>query len=224
MDIDPITGIPHIIYWDRVEEKLRHARWCPSSWVTLTVENTGEMKEYAYNSIAVIDNGNPAISFYGDSLHLARFDGSTWTTEAVETGVVGWYSSLAFDGDGNPHIAYYDHGYADLKYASWAPDWQFHTVDASTTNMLPSLALHNSDPGVAYQQYAGGASPLNFASWRNQALYKEFVGTVGYAFTGSSLKFTDSGHLGLDSLTQSTNKSSMLIGTAASGKPRQSPN
>ena len=70
--------------------------------------------EYRYNVALALDtDGLPAVSYYNNregeqDLMFARFDGSTWNIEAVETeGDVGKYSSLAFDVLGRAHISYF---------------------------------------------------------------------------------------------------------------------
>ena len=69
---------------------------------------------YRFNVALALDaDGLPALSYYNDradeqNLMFARFDGTSWSIEAVETeGDVGKYSSLAFDAQGRAHISYF---------------------------------------------------------------------------------------------------------------------
>ena len=72
-----------------------------------------------------------------------------WTIETVDTHVIG--SSLAVDGEGNPHVTYRDLLNDALKYAyRLGNDWQFEAV-ASGGIRTSSLALDQSDlPHIVY--------------------------------------------------------------------------
>jgi PKD repeat protein len=69
-------------------------------------EEYGRISYYAYDQTS-------------QGLKYAFQDASGWTTQTVDSGRdVGKYTSLALDGDGNPHISYFDdRGY--LKYTRY---------------------------------------------------------------------------------------------------------
>lgn len=59
-------------------------------------------------------------SGYYDAFRYAYWTGSNWHTEIVDPDIddaSSYHSSLMFDGNGNPHIAYFAYHVRDLKYA-----------------------------------------------------------------------------------------------------------
>jgi len=69
-----------------------------------------------------LDNADvPHISYYAPGpkdLKCAIWNGSSWDIDTLDNvGDVGWWTSIALDGDGGLHIAYHDHTNGDLKYA-----------------------------------------------------------------------------------------------------------
>ena len=69
----------------------------------------------------------PHISYHdvtnGD-LKYAVKSGTSWTLETVDaTGLVGRFTSLVLDAQGNPHISYYDSTNGDLRYAVKSGTW-----------------------------------------------------------------------------------------------------
>ena len=108
---------PHIGY--DFKGKLKYATWNGSAWKNETVDYGGD-----YVSIAVDSDNHPHISHKRSTsgLSYARWDGETWKTEMVEIGDgIGLWTSLALDGNDNPHLSYFDaHANLDLKYATKA--------------------------------------------------------------------------------------------------------
>ena len=142
--INPVTGRPGIAYYDATNGELEYAyRSCAPLcyWSKYTVDepilfptdNKGQYASLKYHS-----NGTPYIAYYfentggSDALMVASYVGiggncgyeygsvtGKWQCDAIKGGEgVGQYASLALDGAGNRHIAYYDGGNGYLWYAS----------------------------------------------------------------------------------------------------------
>ncbi len=111
-----------------------------ASWSVEKVDDQGNVG-WA-QSLALDPSGNPGISYYdanlGD-LKFARWDGSQWQVEIVDTGNVagamgdvGRASSLVFNEEGNPEIAYYDVTDDTLNFAvKEGGIWDIRVIDTS---------------------------------------------------------------------------------------------
>jgi len=122
------SGIPHVTYVSDTWT-LKHAWKSGTMWTIETVDTGG----VSSSSLAFDSSGNPHVGYGTDGgLKHAWKSGTTWTIETVAQTDSGWYTSLAFDHDpnphGNPHISYFDmnipgggltHGL--IKHASWLP-------------------------------------------------------------------------------------------------------
>lgn len=77
-----------------------------------------------------------------------------FTTETVDaTGTTGFWTSLAIDPQGDPHISYYDLGSGDLRYAKRIGGvWSFETVDAGgNVGSYTSIAIDaQGNPHISY--------------------------------------------------------------------------
>ena len=145
---------------------VEHYSYTDGSW---TVQPIGSGAiAYEFNvSPALAPDGNPAVSYFNDrdgDLMYAEYDGANWTIETVATeGTVGKFSSLQIDGQGIPHIAFFEEGGAStgvVRYASRVDgEWQIEdiaTLDDVELGMLgarriTSLALgSDGEPRVAF--------------------------------------------------------------------------
>ena len=133
----------------------------------------------SYTAIALNSDDEPRISYYDGGNGNLKYAYTTtsgscgttgnWGCYAIDTtDDVGRWSSLAIDGDGNAHIAYYDATNGSLKYAHWVltdgncgpvfpiigQAWSCVAIDdvgISTDPMDISLALTSTgSPRIAY--------------------------------------------------------------------------
>ena len=116
-----------------------------------------------------------------------------WTVQTVDAnGSVGTYSSLELDSDGFPHIAYYDAGQQDLKYARWnGSSWETETVDSGgQVGDYCSLALDSSDnPHITYLDLDYG--DLKLARWTGSSWDIRTVDSTGNCGVFTSVALED---------------------------------
>jgi hypothetical protein len=123
------------------------------------------------------------IAFLG--LSMPAWAGTPFVPEVVSSGynAIGRFNSLALDGQGNPHISYYDGTFGTLQYASRAPSggWTVETADAGGSDyvgLFSSLKLDpQGNPRIAY--YDSTSQDLRYASKTGGAWTIETVETPG---------------------------------------------
>ena len=99
------------------------------AWQIQTVE-VGHVFDRWSNRAIAVDAGGQVHIAYGEG-HLYYYDGTNIQV-VDDSPFVGEYASLALDGAGRPHIAYYDLINGDLKYAYYdGAQWHIETVDSN---------------------------------------------------------------------------------------------
>ena len=100
------SGKVHISYFDEYLQALKYATNASGSWVTKTVDSSGDVGEYT--SIAVDTSGKAHISYFGSGLlKYATNASGSWVTTTVDI-YGGWENSTAVDTSGKVHISYLD--------------------------------------------------------------------------------------------------------------------
>ena len=178
---------PHISYYDETNGNLKYAYSTGTQWIIQTIDSGGNVGQYT--SIAIHEDDDlgdlPRISYYdvtNANLKYTYFTGTQWVVETVDDfGEVGRFSSMDLDGDGIPHISYYDESSANqltLKYAYWdtkannnAGGWVIDTVDPNFSNRAnvgigsyASIDVRDKKVHIAY--YDQGNMNLKYASGR----------------------------------------------------------
>ncbi|MCK4688810.1 MAG: T9SS type A sorting domain-containing protein [Candidatus Marinimicrobia bacterium] len=186
---------PHIAFFSG--GMLHRAWWNGSTWQKEEVD--GNASEY--NSIAIDGDGYPHIAYryYKDGPYLkyAYKDASGWHRSIADSLPTDSYlTSMALDGNNNPHISYYNGSGYDLKYAYWdGSNWLTETVDAvgSRVGKYNSIALDSLDyPCIAYSD-----DGVKYARWNGSAWQIETVDPGnGYGFyTSLALDANDRPHI-----------------------------
>jgi hypothetical protein len=121
------------------------------------------MKKHLYSCLAIVFVYLLLLSLL-PAVHTDA--ASTWLFYTVERFAGGTESALALDSNGNPHIAYRDPEFNDLKYAKWnGTQWNIELVDSQgKCGYSPILVLDSSgNPHIIYQDNTNYI--LKYAKW-----------------------------------------------------------
>jgi hypothetical protein len=147
------AGIEPIQY--QTDQGVEHYVLEDGAWSVASI-GTGAL-EYEYDvSLALTGDGLPALTYFDDragALVYASRDGDAWTLERVATGdESGEFSSLAFDPEGRPHVAFSREN-GDVLYATRANGaWEIEKVAGE--RFPASVALALDDRGMPHIAFA----------------------------------------------------------------------
>jgi len=169
------AGNAHVSYMGN--DTLKYAHFDGASWQVEAIEVLGSSNGAVLPTSLALDSLDfPHISYCGyepivcGDLIYARFDGSQWITETVDSaGLVGDNSSIALDAFDHPHISYSDWTHTQLKHAFFdGGAWLTESVDGGGYDT--SLALDQSgQPQIVH--FGGGE--LRFATFDGYAWHVE---------------------------------------------------
>ncbi len=167
------TGSLHLVYYDSDNRALKYATCSagcssPAGWGRLFLDRTADVGQYA--SLALGPNGELHVSYYDATAHDLKYAtcslfctiSTNWLITTVDAGPsdVGETTSLAMDGAGRVHLAYYDRSNLVLKYATCSAgcvnpvSWDTATVGpAGALGAYPSLAADGD--GRVHVSYGG---------------------------------------------------------------------
>jgi len=147
-------------------------------WQIQIVDDQGTDWVGRWTSLALDRLDRPRISYtwvfgswpvFYSHLKYAQWTGNSWNRQVVvDTGSIGWGTSLALDNNDNPHISYNYYYYRSpndqlsmLQYAKWTgSNWQISIVSMYDSHL--SLALDNGNlPHIAHSEYR----KLSYSSW-----------------------------------------------------------
>jgi hypothetical protein len=166
---------------------LKLARWNGSSWVTQVVQAGAGAR---YDSLAYGPDGNPSIAYSDDldrdnsidTLKMARWNGSSWQIQVIETGAVGYgvFASLAYDPvDHNPSVAH--GGGGDPPYGRFA-HWYGSAWQASCFNPEPYAGAYcrlvYDALGVPFISHSAYGDTILVTRWNGTAWLTETADCV----------------------------------------------
>ena len=181
---------PHIVYYAEDYRGVKHANWTGAGW---NIETVDCCRHIPWGSSLAIDNSDyPHIS-YGyqhrvngpSELRYARWDGSAWINETVDSAIdTGRVSALVLDSSGHPQIAYlkittfFPQIECDLRYARWdGSKWQLEVVE-HVPNWIGEISLGLDSIGHPHMSYSAKVDEnftLKYASWNGSAWIIETV-------------------------------------------------
>jgi hypothetical protein len=195
------SGTPRISYYSSRNGTIMYGELQGNRWdLTPVADSAGTYS----TSLALAPSGYPAISF-GDGVHwgnlmYAERNGMSWDVRELDRGGnyqstddkgksmnngnflgdAGEYSSLVFDGKGNPHITYNDGRYlGSLKYVTRdGLVWQKADLD----NRSVDRGRWNSNTGFSSSLAAGPSGTLHVAytdrKYYGNLMYAEWNGSA----------------------------------------------
>jgi fibronectin type 3 domain-containing protein len=200
LDLDT-SGYPHISYCAYDVGYLKQAKWTGSSWVAEDVDDGGFWGgDVGYYTAIAVDNTNRVhishVSWVSYSLLYARFNGTTWTRETVDSTADCKETSIATDNNGYPHISYRDFTASklNLKYAKWTGSaWSVQEVDTTgDTGWNSSIAVDSS--GNAHISYVDLTNhDLKYAKWSGTGWVLSTVDSASFVSEATDIALDSTG-------------------------------
>ncbi|MCK9307614.1 MAG: PKD domain-containing protein, partial [Methanoculleus sp.] len=172
-----------------------------ADWPTVQAEPINARTGADHVSLALNSDQQPHIS-YSTATTLKHAWMPTWgapekwTNESVVSANVGW-TSMGFDADGHPAIAYYDATSKRLMYAVNDSSWRTEVVDAAgDVGRYCSLAFNPKDgsdhaPGISYYDATTGS--LKYA-WKDGTAWYSATVDTGNVGEWTSLAIDENGY------------------------------
>lgn len=181
MDIDAV-GNPHVAFQNAATTSLWYQTKADGAWTASLVEFGGDVGRFA--SLKLDTRGTPLISYEDEAvgLKLATQTSTAWNIITLDdTPGSGYWTSLAFEDERDPRVAYYDSNTTSLRLAQ-----------RSTAVPTPRISRWNGSVWVevsggldawgrtlldangelmigGFFQEAGGVSALRVASWNGSS-------------------------------------------------------
>jgi len=133
-----VRGEPHLVYASLLgtQEVWRHASGAPGAWQFETLATSGSI----YGAVALDREGGLAVLYNAAGVHYAHQQGAQWVSSVVDPTASAWSCWLAFDAEGQSHVAFLDNNYG-LQYA---------VHDANGWPLVPALAEYTAQIGASF--------------------------------------------------------------------------
>ena len=154
---------------------LKYAYWDGASWQTQLLTTIVPDHKITDLSLDMDATQNPHLLYYlsdppdvGYWIQYGSWDGVSWQEETLDgsdttTSFRDKVVAMALDTAGNLHASYYAPGYEDLRYLTWASNWQIRALPETGTVDTPSIAVANTIPSIGYYKQSSGQVKL--ATW-----------------------------------------------------------
>ncbi len=207
IDIDP-NNVLHVSFYDTERKSLNYLtwNWLPGQKHCQVVEDWNDQgKVGSYTSIAVFYKPTVSkyiihISYMNEKYDQLKYAKKSFSNEWFETFEVedrvsgtGWFTSIAVDNDGTPHVSYYDGYKGNLKYANLDDPEHPVTMNVDAggdVGLYTSIVYDNVDQQVIISyydatngnlKYANAENPNDADDWHEHTLYEGGEdGDVGY--------------------------------------------
>jgi hypothetical protein len=145
------AGIPHLAYYDSVQERQLYATRPAVSWLIAPVDS--EADSGRYSSIALDQQGQPHISYgyygtneldpYTEQVRYAQWSGNQWVVERVDSGGRHSHPRLAIGSDDRLRVIY-----QDLYSNEWR--YRYQTDTSWLTESIGNTSPSYDKPGLSY--------------------------------------------------------------------------
>lgn len=165
---------PHIAYhtYGPYPPGLKYVYWDGSEWQHQFIVDPGGTSGSV--SLDLDSSRNPHIFyvstsiFYGTRFHYASWDSAEWQIEILDHSSNTSHDklsslTLALDENDIVHATYYEPEFGDLRYLTWAPNWQRRTVEQIGSFRSPAIDLKQDSPVIAYYNETSGQ--VKVARW-----------------------------------------------------------